>query len=122
MASLFRKGPGDKYPWAPHDPDAVLDYYVPLGDWLGANVLASATWTLAAGLVLEDDSINASPLTLPDPETGEDVVHPANTVCIVWISGGTRGARHLCSVHFVDNESPIAREDDRSFYLVITDK
>jgi hypothetical protein len=54
------------------DPDAVLDYSIDWGDWLGTDKIATSTWTVSPG-------INASGASKTD------------TTATIWLSGGTAG-------------------------------
>lgn len=58
------------------DPDAVLDYGVDWGDWLGTDTLATSAWEVPAGIAKDTDT------------------HDAKSTK-VWLSGGTAGQRYM---------------------------
>jgi len=60
------------------DPAAVLDYSLDWSDWLGADVIATSSWTVGAGLTKDSDDTAATYTTL-------------------WVSGGTNGTAYSCA-------------------------
>ncbi len=59
--------------WAPDkDPDAVLDYSIDWGEWLGTDQIATSTWTVSPGIVASRES-------------------KTETTATIWLSGGTEG-------------------------------
>lgn len=75
------------------DPVATLDYSVDWSQWLGADTLATSTWTVPTGLT----QVTASNTT---------------TKTTVWLSGGTLG-----TVYTIKNliTTTGGRTDERSF-------
>jgi len=82
------------------DPDAVMDYQIDWTDWLGADTIVTATWTIPAGVTSTGDSNTEYTTT-------------------VFISGGTIGAVYpiLCRV-----DTTGGRTTDRTIRLLIADK
>ncbi len=73
-------------------PDNIEPYFIVWCDPDGSNVVGddgelqgatidTATWTVTDGLTQVSDSLNAV--------TIDGVTYPANTVCTLWVSGGT---------------------------------
>jgi hypothetical protein len=54
------------------DPDAVLDYTIDWGGWLGTDTIATSEWIVPEGIMAGDMS-----------KTG--------TTATIWLSGGTAG-------------------------------
>ncbi len=54
------------------DPSAVLDYSIDWADWLGADVIATSTWSVPGGITKDSDDKSATGTT-------------------VWLSGGSNG-------------------------------
>ncbi len=100
-------------PWIEKDPNAVVDYHVAWSDWLAGDTIATATWTLATGLVKDSQSINSGALTL------DGVSHGANTVATVWISGGTAGAEYSVACRIT---TAGGRTDERTFRVVVRER
>ena len=65
------------------DPQAVKPYPVVLYSWLEGDTLSTASVTATGTVVVDSDNINAAEVTI-----GENT-YPANTVIMVWLSGGT---------------------------------
>lgn len=63
--------------WPPKDPDEVLDYELDWSARLGADVIATSEFSIAAGDVVKDD----------DDKT--------DTTTKIWLSGGTVGGDNL---------------------------
>jgi hypothetical protein len=63
------------------DPDSVLDYQFDWSSWLGADTIASVTFSVDGGLT-EDSSIND------------------DTSATIWLSGGESGRSYkvVCSI------------------------
>lgn len=84
------------------DPNAVLDYGFDWGTdgWLGADTIATSTWTVPAGLTSEATTNTA-------------------TTATVWLSGGTAG-----QVYEVTNRIVTAagRTDERSFTIRVENR
>lgn len=86
-----------------HDPDAVLDYSLDWSQLLGdGETLASAVWTLPAGLT-----------EAPQGQSHDD------TTATVWVSGGTVNENYRIVCHVVTSEG---REDDDSILLRCREK
>lgn len=84
------------------DPNAVLDYGFDWGTdgWLGADTIATSTWTVPSGLTSEASS-------------------NTTTTATVWLSGGTAG-----QVYEVTNRIVTAagRTDERSFTIRVENR
>ena len=52
------------------DPDAVLDYVVKWGRWLGSDTISTSTWIVSGNVTVDSDSTSSGNST-------------------VWLSGGT---------------------------------
>jgi hypothetical protein len=63
------------------DPNALKDYQVDAGDWLGDDTLTDAVWTIPSGLTKVTDG-------------------HSSTIITVWLSGGTLGQDYDCYVDF----------------------
>ncbi len=81
------------------DPDAALDYGVDWSAWLGTDTIATAVWTLPAGL------------TQPRPSS------VAGATATVWLAGGTAGTVYLVSCRVT---TATGRVDDRSLRIICT--
>lgn len=89
------------------DADSVLDYSVSWADWLGADTIATATWTADPGITVSGAAVNAGSIT---DRNGK--VHPANTVATATLSGGSVGGAYQVRVRVV---TAGGRTDDRTF-------
>lgn len=102
MVSAFNTGK-DGLPQVNKDPNAALDYTIDWSDWLGADVIAASTWTVAS------------------PAGGLVSTTPAytNTAAKTWLSGGTAG-----QVVRVTNRitTSLGRIDDRSFNVRLVER
>ena len=97
------------------DPDAVLDYPIVWADWLedSGDTLVSHSITASRGITVDSSSINVGEVTY------EGVTYPANTVVIVWLSGGKAGKKYTITCHIVTDGG---REDDRSIVVKCQEK
>lgn len=82
------------------DPNAVLDYQIDWSTWLGADTIATSTWTVPTGLTKDSDT-------------------STTTTATIWLSGGTSGVTYRIVNHIV---TAAGREDDRSIYIRVADK
>lgn len=82
------------------DPDAVLDYTIDWGPWLGDDTITSVSWVADADITV-------------DSETN------TTTTATVWLSGGTVGARHELTCSIV---TAAGREDDRTIAIIIRER
>ncbi len=82
------------------DPQATLDYQVDWSDWLGADTIATSTWTVPTGLTKTDES-------------------KTDTSATVWLSGGTAGQIYTVMNHIV---TVGGRTDERSFRVFVQDR
>jgi hypothetical protein len=102
MVSAFTTGK-DGLPQVNKDPNAALDYTIDWADWLGADVIAASTWTVAS------------------PAGGLASATPSftNTTAKTWLSGGTAG-----QVVRVTNRitTSLGRIDDRSFNVRLVER
>lgn len=63
----------------PKDPYAIKDYTVDWTAWLGADTIATSSWSIPAGITDVTDSIA-----------------PGSLMTIIWISGGTAQTDYEC--------------------------
>lgn len=84
------------------DPDAVLDYTFDWSDWLGLDNIASHSFVLAGGVVV-------------DASVGQTKTVTA------WVSGGTLGQVAELTCRVVTTNNP-PRTDDRTLFLNITQR
>ena len=68
------------------------------GELQGATI-ATATWTVPTGIT--KDSSNQNSVTI------HGIIYPINTVCTIWLSGGTDGADYdlLCRITTSDSRT-----------------
>lgn len=78
-----------------HDPQAVLDYKLDWSDWLGADTIASATWTVPSGLT-------------------QTAASNTTTTATVWLSEGTAGNSYSVVSTIVTADG---RTDERTIIL-----
>lgn len=80
------------------DPAAVLDYAIDWSEWLGADTIATSTWTVPSGVTKGADS-------------------HTTTTATVWISGGRQGS----SPYVITNRITTAagRTDERSIEIPV---
>lgn len=83
-----------------HDPNAVLDYTVDWSDWLGADTLASVTWTVPTGVTKASQS-------------------NTTTTATAWISGGTAGTDYSLGCKVV---TAGGRTDERTIVLQVRER
>lgn len=62
----------DGYHAPPKDPDAVLDYSIDWGEWLGTDTIDTSDWTVPSGIV-----------------GGARSIDPIGKITTIWLSGGT---------------------------------
>lgn len=86
--------------WPDKDPNAVLDYSLDWSAWLGADTIASSSWTLGSTLVEDSKSFT-------------------DTTTTIWLSGGSDS-----DVVNVVNRITTAggRTDDRTVTLTIAER
>lgn len=85
------------------DPDAILDYTMDWSSWLdaaGGDTIATATWTLPAGISTVGNSKSLTETT-------------------IWLSGGTAGTSYaiLCRITTVGG-----RTEDRTMQINVLDR
>lgn len=85
-------------PHATKRPNAVLDYTLDWSDFLDTDTIATATWTVDAGLT-KDSSSNTT------------------TTSTVWLSGGTEGEVYAGVGKIV---TAAGRTDERTFIILVT--
>lgn len=83
-----------------HDPDATLDYIFDYEEWLGSDILATATFIVSEGLTLESESLT-------------------DKTAIAWISGGTIGKRYSMRCRIT---TAGGRTDDRTATLYVRER
>ena len=88
------------FPKFTKDPQAVLDYEIDWSDWLGADTIASSSWTVPSGLTEEDSS-------------------DTTTAATVWLSGGTAGTNYDVTCEIVTDGG---RTDDRTITIQVKQK
>lgn len=70
------------------DPDAKLDFPIDWSDWLGSDTITASTWSVPAGLTLENEAFDPKEAT-------------------VWLSGGTDGAVYIVTNRITTAEGRI---------------
>jgi hypothetical protein len=82
------------------DPDAVLDYTIDWGDWLGEDTLATSEWTVPDGITAGATSITGTTTT-------------------IWFSGGEVGETYT-----IHNRITTAggRTNDQTFKITCIEK
>jgi len=85
------------------DADAVLDYGINWAAWLGVDTIVDSTWEV----------------TGPDADLVIDSESESTTVTVVWLSGGTTGAKYTVTNHIT---TAGGREDDRSIEFKIQER
>lgn len=92
------------------DPDSVEPYFIiwcsadgtndgsvsDFGELQGA-VIATGTWTVASGITKDSD--NKSAVTI------HGVSYAVNTVCTIWLSGGTNEANYNLTNRIITNDN-----------------
>lgn len=107
---LIHNGIGIPQFKAPKDPDSVVDYAVPWGDWLQAGEsIAAVEWDATVFTI--DSSASAASAVI----NGE--THSA--VEVVWLSGGTIGQVGTVRCRVTTDQG---RTEDRSFRLLCAEK
>lgn len=86
------------------DPDAVLDYAQDWSEWLGADTLSSASWTVPSGITLGNGSNGA-----PAPAA-------TATVATAWLLGGVAGTDYAVTCRVV---TAGGRTDDRTVTIQV---
>lgn len=84
------------------DPEATLDYEIPLKNWLNGDSLTTVTATAPVG----------SDITVTNYTNTADTI-------TVWLSGGTVGRWYQVRVHF---ETLAGRKDDRTLRIFVKQK
>ena len=56
----------------PHDPEAVLDYYLDWGPWLAGDTIAGSGWVVTGTVTIRDSAITGA-------------------VTSIWVEGGVDG-------------------------------
>lgn len=84
---------------ATKDPQATLDFVIDWAEWLDADAIAAATWTIPAGLVKVNESHDGAKAT-------------------VWLSGGTGDVTYRCACRI---ETTAGRIDERSIWVRVLD-
>jgi len=92
------------------DPDSIEPYFVVWCDKDGTNdgsasddgelqgaVISSVTWTVPTGITEESSNQNAI--------TINGVSYSVNTVCTIWLSGGTAATDYSLGCKIVTNDS-----------------
>lgn len=82
------------------DPDAVLDYQIDWSDWLGADTIATSTWTVGTGITKDSDT-------------------NTTTAATVWLSGGTAGMSYSATNRIV---TALGRTDERTIQITVKNK
>jgi hypothetical protein len=90
------------------DPGAILTYGLALEDWLNGETLASATWTVPAGITKVSESLNSLPIT-----SGART-YSANTCALVRLSGGSASTDYSLVCHWVTSGGD---EDERTIII-----
>lgn len=82
------------------DPQAILDYSVDWSDWLGADTIATSTWSGDTGITI-DSNTNST------------------TVATVWLSGGAAGRSYKLINKIV---TAGGRTDERTIKVAVKNK
>jgi diaminopimelate epimerase len=82
------------------DPNAVLDYKIDWTTWLSTDTIATATWTVPAGIT-QASATNTT------------------TAATIWLSGGTAGTTYEVVCRVVTSGG---RTDDRTIGIRVEDK
>lgn len=83
-------------------PVEVEVYGFAFRDWLSDDeIITNLSVTVPSGLTKVGEMINAEPIN--DPLHGS---FPANTVGLVWITGGTPGTEYALSFQITTNSTP----------------
>jgi len=87
--------------WAPDkDPDAVLDYTIDWGEWLGEDTIAASDWTISEGI-----SGGAASKT--------------ETAVTIWLSGGEAGKTYTIHNRIT---TAAGRINDQTFRIACIEK
>lgn len=79
------------------DPDATLDYTVDWTSWIGADTIATVTWTVASGIT--NSATSNTTLT-----------------ATIWLSGGTVGQTYAIACKIT---TTAGRIDERTFTVTV---
>lgn len=82
------------------DPNAILDYGFDWSDWLITDTIATSTWAVPSGLVLEDEAYD-------------------NTTAVIWLSGGTLGQTYRVTNTIITNNG---RQEDRTLIVIMKER
>ncbi len=82
------------------DPDAVLDYQFNWASWLGADTIASSSWTVPAGIT-QDSATNTT------------------TTSTIWLSGGTAQTKYPVINRIV---TAAGRTEERTMLVVCKER
>ena len=89
----------DGYHAPAKDPNAVLDYAIDWGNWLGADNIATSVWTVPSGLV-----------------QGPQTIDPTFKMATIWLSCGTAGQTYTLHNRITTTGG---RSNDQTFKLTI---
>lgn len=82
------------------DPDAALDYVINWSDFLGADTIASDSWTVQTGIT-------------------SDLQTNTATTSTIWLSGGTIGAEYALTNRIV---TAGGRIEDKTIYVRVREQ
>lgn len=100
--------------WIEKDPEAVLNYGLCFDEYMQTgDTIATAAWTVPAGLTKVSDALNVAPMVV------RGVERAANTVALVRLSGGTAGTNYLVTCRITTQSGDV---DDRSFTVRVKEK
>lgn len=111
--------------WPYKDPNSIEPYFIVWCDEDGTNTgaatdggelqgatIATVTWTVPTGLTKVSDNTNAV--------TIHGVSYAANTVCTIWLSGGTAGTVYQVACRITSSDD--GRTLDKTVYLRVEEQ
>lgn len=96
------------------DPNAVLTYGMAWADWLAGRTIATAVWTVPAGITKGVESVNSA-ILVDDDGRG----HAAGTVALVGLSGCTAGVSYTATCRVTTTDGDV---DDRSIVVFCVER
>lgn len=83
------------------DPNAVLDYQISWGNWLGTSeTIATSTWIVDTGITKDSDT-------------------NTDTTATIWLSGGEQNIDYTVTNRIVTNQN---RTNDQSLTIKVRNK
>jgi len=95
------------------DADAELDYGLDWSDWLEAGeTIAESAWEVPDGLTT---------VLGANDQPAQGVIN-GGTTTVIWLAGGEPGQLYTVTNRITTNLDPLARTDDRSIVIQITQR